>query len=71
MSHSPPQNTYEDVTDVAHFASCRTQFMKNALKLFSTTSITLFLAFPVSLYTVSSLDKKFILAPVKVQPEKH
>lgn len=46
-------------------------FMKNTLMLFGTISITLFLVFPVSLYTVSSLDKKFILAPVKVQPEKH
>jgi len=39
--------------------------------LFGTVSLTLFLVFPVSLYTVSSADKKFILAPVKVQPEKH
>lgn len=44
------------------------QFMKNALLLFGTINITLF---PVSLYTVSSLDKKFFLAPVNVQPEEH
>lgn len=47
------------------------EFTKNALLLFGTVSITPFLVFPVSLYTGSSFDKKFILAPVQVQPEKH
>lgn len=51
-------------------AECSWQ-KKNTLMLFGTVSTTPFLVFPVSLYAVFSRDKKFILAPVKVQPEKH
>lgn len=67
MSHSLLHKTYEDIYRCCSLSAqeCSSQKM-----LFGTVSITLFLVALVRLYTVFSSDKRFILAPVKVQPEK-